>query len=36
MFKNHIIKNGDIMNFEYDWDKAKIEDSKEEDEKSEK
>jgi serine/threonine protein kinase len=36
MFKNHIIKNGDTMNFEFDWDKAKIEDSKEEDEKSEK
>jgi len=36
MFKNHIIKNGGTMNFEYDWDKAKIEDSKEEDEKSEK
>ena len=36
MFKNHIIKNGETMNFEFDWDKAKIEDSKEEDEKSEK
>ena len=36
MFKNHIIKNGGTMNFEFDWDKAKIEDSKEEDEKSEK
>lgn len=36
MFKNHIIKSGGTMNFEFDWDKAKIEDSKEEDEKSEK
>ena len=36
MFKNHIIKSGGTMNWEFDWDKAKIEDSKEEDEKSEK
>ena len=36
MFKEHIVKNGGTMNFEFDWDKAKIEDSKEEDEKSEK
>jgi len=36
MFKNHIINSGGIMNYEFDWDKAKIEDSKEEDEKSEK
>ena len=36
MFKNHITKNGGTMNFEFDWDKIKIEDSKEEDEKSEK
>ena len=36
MFKNHIIKSGGTMNFEFDWDKVKIEDSKEEDEKSEK
>ena len=36
MFKNHITKNGGTMNFEFDWDKVKIEDSKEEDEKSEK
>jgi len=36
MFKNIIIKNGGSLNWEYDWDKKKIEDSKEEDEKSEK
>jgi serine/threonine protein kinase len=40
MFKNFIVKNGGIMNMEFDWDKNKIEDSKEEEdfeeEKSEK
>ena len=40
MFKSYIVKNGDTMNWEFDWDKPKIEDSKEEDddedEKSEK
>ena len=38
MFKNYIVKNGGSMNMEFDWDKPKIEDSKEEDEeeKSEK
>ena len=32
MFKNYICKNGGSMNMEFDWDKRKIEDSKEEDE----
>ena len=40
MFKNYIVKNGGSMNWEFDWDKPKVEDSKEddedEDEKSEK
>ena len=38
LFKNYIVKNGGIMNWEFDWDKLKAEDSKEddEDEKSEK
>ena len=35
MFKNSIVKNGGRLNWEYDWDKNKTEDSKEEDEKSE-
>ena len=35
MFKNRITMNGGILNWEYDWDKIKNEDSKEEDEKSE-
>ena len=40
MFKSYIVNNGDTMNWEFDWDKPKVEDSKEEDddeeEKSEK
>ena len=38
MFKNFIVNNGGILNMEFDWDKNKIEDSKEEedDEKSDK
>ena len=36
MFKNYIVKNGGSMNMEFDWDKPKIEDSKEEDEKKKK
>ena len=36
MFKNYIVKNGGIMNMEFDWDKPKIEDSKEEDDEEEK
>ena len=35
MFKNRITMNGGILNWEYDWDKIKNEDSKEEDKKSE-
>jgi serine/threonine protein kinase len=35
MFKNRITMNGGSLNWEYDWDKIKNEDSKEEDEKSE-
>ena len=35
MFKNSIVKNGGRLNWEYDWDKNKTEDSKEEDEKYE-
>ena len=39
MFKNYIVKNGGNLNWEFDWDKPKIENSKEEedeDSKSEK
>ena len=36
MFKNSIVKNGGSLNWEYDWDKNKTEESKEEDEKLEK
>ena len=36
MFKSYIVKNGDTMNWEFDWDKPKVEDSKEEDDEDEK
>ncbi len=36
MFKKSVTKNGGILNWEFDWNKNKIEDSKEEDKKSEK
>ena len=32
MFKNYIVKNGGIMDMEFDWEKPKEEDSKEEEE----
>jgi hypothetical protein len=36
MFKNSVVKNGGSLDWEYDWDKKKVEDRKEGDEKSEK
>ena len=32
MFKNYIVKNGGSLNWEFDWDKQKLEDRKEEEE----
>ena len=36
MFQKYIVKNGGSMNWEFDWDKPKVEDSKEEDDEDEK
>ena len=36
MFKNYIEKNGGTMNMEFDWDKPKVEDSKEEEDEEDK
>ena len=36
MFKKHIEKNGGTMNMEFDWDKPKVEDSKEEEDEEDK
>ena len=32
MFKNYIVKNGGVMDMEFDWEKPKEDDSKEEEE----